>query len=160
MGVRFERTYPSSREAVWRALTDRRALEQCWLEADFEPLTGRRFVLRDLPRGLLGGLVRGEVLEAVRPSRLRYSWGVGAHPPSFVTWELHEAGESTRVVLEHRGFRGLVGKLSASAQCLAWRRYLARELPEAAELFDRRGPEAAFPKPPRHVRLGPLAYLL
>jgi uncharacterized protein YndB with AHSA1/START domain len=158
--VRLERTYPFPREALWRALTDRRALEQRWLEADFEPVTGRRFVLRDLPRGPFGGAVRGEVLEAARPLRLRYSWSVAGRPPSFVTWELHEAGAGTRVVLEHRGFKGLGGRVRACVYCLAWRRYLGRELPEAAELFDRRGPEAAFPKPPRHVRLGPLAYLL
>ncbi|HEU4411589.1 MAG TPA: SRPBCC domain-containing protein [Polyangiaceae bacterium] len=158
--MRFERTYPFSREALWLALTDRRALEQRWLEADFEPLAGRRFVLRDLARGPFGGLVRGEVLEAVRPLRLRHSWSVGGRPPSSVTWELHEIEGGTRIVLEHRGFRGTGGRLWALVHCLTWRRYLAGELPEAAELFDRRGPDAAFPKPPRHVRLGRLAYLL
>lgn len=159
--MRFERTYPYPREALWLALTERRALEQHWLEADFEPAAGRRFVLRDLPRGPFGGLVRGEVLEAARPLRLRYSWSTDQRDePSVVTWELHEAGDATRVVLEHRGFRGLRSRLSAGLQCLAWRGYLARELPEAAELFARRGPDAVFPKPPRHVRLGRLAYPL
>ncbi len=159
--MRFERTYPHPREAIWCALTDRRALEQCWLEADFDPARGRRFALRGLARGPWGGLVRGEVLEAARPSRLRYSWSAeGRGAPSFVTWELYEEGENTRVVLEHVGFRGPRARLASTLLCLAWRGYLRRELPEAAQLFARRGPEAAFPKPPRRLRLGALASLL
>lgn len=159
--MRFERTYPYPREALWRALTDRRALEQRWLEADFEATAGRRFLLRDLPRGPWAGLVRGEVLEAAPPLRLRCSWAPSARgAASYVTWQLHEAGDGTHVVLEHRGFRGLGGKLLAGLHYLGWRAYLRRGLPEAADLFARRGPDAAFPKPPRHVRRGPLAFLL
>lgn len=154
MSLRFERDYPYPREAVWRAITDRRALEQRWLEADFAPAIGRAFTLRDLPRGPWKGAVRGAVLEAEPPARLRYSWAIeGLGAPTFVTWQLYERGEGTRVVLAHVGFRGLRGQLGAALHSLAWRRYLRRALPEAADLFARRGPDAAFATPPRHVRV-------
>jgi uncharacterized protein YndB with AHSA1/START domain len=158
--VRFERRYPHSRDALWLALTSQNALEQGWLEADFEPTPGRRFTLRDLPRGLWGELVRGEVLEANRGSLLRYSWQVeGGGVPSTVTWRLAEEGEGARVVLEHEGLHGVRGRLWSLRLCVAWRHYLSRDLPAAAELFDRRGPGAAFPRPPRHVRVGHLVRL-
>ncbi|HEU4538718.1 MAG TPA: SRPBCC domain-containing protein [Polyangiaceae bacterium] len=158
--MRFERHYPHSREALWLALTGRRALEQAWLEADFEPQAGRRFTLRDLPRGPWGGLVRGEVLEAERPAVLRYTWEAGAKgEASTVTWRLFEEGRGARVVFEHEGFRGVRGRLSSLRLCVAWRAYLLRDLPAAADLFDRRGPDAAFPSPPRHVRVGHLVPL-
>jgi uncharacterized protein YndB with AHSA1/START domain len=158
--VRFERRYPHSRDALWLALTSRGALEQGWLEADFEPTPGRRFTLRDLPRGPWGGLVSGEVLEANPGSQLRYSWHVGGGvSPSTVTWRLEEASEGTRVVLEHEGFRGLRGRFWSLRLWVAWCRYLSRDLPAAADLYDRRGPGAAFPRPPRHVRVGHLVPL-
>jgi uncharacterized protein YndB with AHSA1/START domain len=155
MSLRFERDLPFPRDAVWHALTDRRALEQWWLEADFEPEVGYCYALRDLPRGPWNGSVRGEVLAVESRALLRYSWSTaGLARPTFVTWRLAERGEGTGLVLTHDGFRGALGRLAAAAHCVGWGRYLRRALPAAADLFARRGPRAAFGTPPRHVRVG------
>lgn len=101
--LRLERHVAHSPERVWAALTESAQLAQWFMAGTLEPRHGGR--LR-LDSGEEGGTV-GEVLAWDPPRLLTYSWirDGGAGPHSVVHWELHpnDAGDSTLLVLEHRG---------------------------------------------------------
>ena len=60
----------SRRNAVWKALTDPKALSRWFLPGDFEPRMGFRFQFEmGRPK-----LVQGEVIAADREKRLAYKW--------------------------------------------------------------------------------------
>jgi uncharacterized protein YndB with AHSA1/START domain len=99
----FEAIYPHSPERVWQALTDPAALGRWLLPTNFRPRIGFRFRFQ----GGRTDAVKGEVLEADPPKRLRYTWlDVGddgtAGSPSVVTWTLEPTPGGTRVKLEHQ----------------------------------------------------------
>jgi uncharacterized protein YndB with AHSA1/START domain len=97
----------SSREAVWRALTDPDVTQEYWggtrLESDWTPGSELRYV-RD------GELTdRNQVLEAERPARLVHTFNplqapYAGEPPSRVAITLEQSGEVTRLTLEHDEF--------------------------------------------------------
>jgi uncharacterized protein YndB with AHSA1/START domain len=106
-GIRIERVLPRPVEDVFAAWTDPERMRR-WLSP-----TGRAEVHADVVVGgrlrvvMVGDGVRiehhGEFLEVRPPTRLSFTWrspytGV---EPSVVTVELHDAGGSTRLVLEH-----------------------------------------------------------
>lgn len=92
-------------EEVWRALTERAALEDWLLPNDFEPRVGHRFTFRTQPNPQYGfdGLVHCEVLECASPSRLAYTW-TGGGLDTRVTYRLERDGDGTRLFFEQAGF--------------------------------------------------------
>ncbi len=107
--IELTRVYPHSREKVWRALTDAKALSEWLMPNDFQPVVGHKFQFRALPVPMWRGIVDCEVLEVEAPSRLVLSWAghEKMKTPTRVTWRLEEVPGGTRLTLVHSNFQGL-----------------------------------------------------
>jgi uncharacterized protein YndB with AHSA1/START domain len=133
-GIKHVVFYPVPREAVWVALTDRRALAE-WLEPnDFEPVVGHKFRFQTDPGACGSGLSLCEVLEVDPPRKLVYSWQhVPSKPnkpmphPTRVTWTLEEVPGGTKLTLEHTGFRGFGQWFISRMMWIGWK-YMLRKL--------------------------------
>ena len=96
--VRLQRTYDSSIEEVWDALTTPERINRWFLPISGDYQVGGHYQFE--------GNAGGEILDCDRPSRVRVSWVYGempdAGPASEVEVRLTPAGEgSTTVVLQH-----------------------------------------------------------
>ena len=105
--------YPHPVEAVWCALTDRRALAEWLMPNDFEAQVGHKFIFKTDPMPLCGpGVTHCQVLELEAPRRMVWSWdqvpkpGKPAPPTMTVEWRLAPEKDGTRLVLEQRGLEG------------------------------------------------------
>jgi uncharacterized protein YndB with AHSA1/START domain len=116
----LDAVYPHPPERVWRALTDPEELAEL----------GHKFQFRTKPRGTWRGIVDCEVLELDPPRRISYSWlGDPKARATTVTWTLTPIDGGTRLVLEHRGFRGLGGMLLRWILGAGWKKMLRTKLP-------------------------------
>ena len=100
----IERIYNAPVELVWRAITEKELMQK-WLFniLEFEPKVGFQFQFE-------GGeedkryLHLCEVMEVEINKKLTYSWEYdGYEGRSYVTFELIEMGEKTKVILTHSG---------------------------------------------------------
>ena len=100
----IERTYNAPADKVWQAITDKDKMKQWYFELEaFEPEVGFGF-------RFYGGSEQQQYLHIckvteVEPGRkLTHSWQYDGYPgASFVTWELFDEGDKTRVKLTHAG---------------------------------------------------------
>jgi uncharacterized protein YndB with AHSA1/START domain len=100
----IERIYNAPVEKVWKAITDRDQMKQWYFDvAAFKPEVGFEFTFN-------GGkddkvyVHLCKVTEVVPYKKLKHSWAYKDYEGiSFVTWELFEEGNSTRVKLTHEG---------------------------------------------------------
>jgi uncharacterized protein YndB with AHSA1/START domain len=152
MKLRFERTYPFPVDAVWHALTDARAIRQWWVDTDFEPVEGREFFFRDKPQRGWDGMVRGRVLEARPPHRVRFTW-VGSAIDSTVTYDLVETGQGTTLTLTHEGLDGLKGLLIGTMLRFGWRGFVRQDVPRLAGHIAAHGLSTPFPTPAKAARV-------
>ena len=105
--IQREILIPQPREQVWRALADSAALAEWMFPNDFVPRVGHHFTFQVPPNpkvGFDGMVVRCEVLECERPSRLAFSWSAGGLVDTQVSFRLEPDGEGTRLLFEHSGF--------------------------------------------------------
>jgi uncharacterized protein YndB with AHSA1/START domain len=121
--VVVEAEYPYAPERVWRALTDRRALNEWLMENDFEPRLGHRFQFKTRPAPGFDGIVNCEVLELDEPHKLVYSWR-GGPIDTKVTWTLEPTKTGTRLVMQHTGFKGLKGLMLCKMLGSGWNKML------------------------------------
>jgi uncharacterized protein YndB with AHSA1/START domain len=127
--LRFEAFYDVPVAEVWRALTDAKALSEWLMPNDFEPTVGHQFRFRDKPQGGWDGIVHCEVTEIIPEQRLSYTWKSDALDTT-VTWSLQGHGADTRLVLEHKGFRGLSALMISMMLSRGWRgTLLGKKLP-------------------------------
>lgn len=105
--------FPQTPALIWRALTDPALLARWLMPNDILPVVGHRFTFQAQPVPGWDGVVRCEVLAAVPPRLLRYSWrggsqelsGYGHRLDTTVTWTLTPAADGgTDVRLCHDGF--------------------------------------------------------
>lgn len=137
--LKFQAYYEQPRERVWAALTNREAIAAWLMPNDFQPRLGHRFQFRTKPAPGFNGIVDCEVLEIDPPRRLVYSW-VGGGIDTTVAWTLEEDGKGTRLVLEHKGFRGLHGLFASSVLGKGWKsRMLRLRLPTVLAGWDGTG---------------------
>lgn len=102
--VIVERVYNAPISKVWTAITDKTEMKQWYFDlAEFKPEVGFKFQF-------MGGtednqyLHLCEILEVVPQKKLTYSWRYdGYEGNSFVTFELFEEGNNTRLKLTHLG---------------------------------------------------------
>ena len=101
--IRLEVTYPHPPERVWKALTDRKALEKWLMPNDFLPRLGHRFrFVREGAGRRKREEVQCEVVELDAPRRLAYTWRSDPEtPPELVCWTLEPVEAGTRLRLEH-----------------------------------------------------------
>src|SRR2546428_10049325 len=100
----IERTYNAPVERVWKAITDKNEMKQWYFDlAEFRTEVGFEFQF------LAGNdnkqfLHLCKVTEVVPKQKLTYSWRYDGHEGnSFVTWELFDEGDKTRLKLTHAG---------------------------------------------------------
>jgi uncharacterized protein YndB with AHSA1/START domain len=127
----LDAVYPHPPERVWRALTDPKELAAWLMPNDFAPVVGHKFQFRVKPQWGWRGIVDCEVLEVDPPRRLSYTWqGDPKYRVTTVTWSLEPAPDGTRLVLEHRGFRGFGGMLLKWMLGSGWKGMLKTSLPD------------------------------
>jgi uncharacterized protein YndB with AHSA1/START domain len=106
--VTMERSYNAPKERVWQALTNVENLRKWFFDVSgFEPKLGFKFEFS----GDCGDDINDEhyvhyceVTDLIEGEKLTYSWSYKDYEGmSYVTWQLFNQGEGTRVVLTHRG---------------------------------------------------------
>ncbi len=129
--IEIETFYPYAPELVWDALTDPDALKQWLMDNDFKAEVGHKFQFRTKGNRFWRGIVDGEVLEVVKPSRLVYSWkGDEKGPTTTVSWTLERHGDGTRLTLLHSGFTGVGGFiLSKLIMGPGWKKMMRKRIP-------------------------------
>lgn len=106
----LDQFYPHPPAKVWRAITTPELMGRWLMEPiGFEPVAGNRFRMkaRPMPAVNFSGEVRCEVLEAIEPQRLSFSWNDANSADDSgwtVTWDLHPEGRGTRMLFTHSGF--------------------------------------------------------
>jgi len=128
----IERTYNAPVEQVWQAITNRDQMEQWYFKLkEFKPEVGFVFEFE-------GGtpektyLHRCQITEVIQNKKLTHSWKYVGYPgESFVTWELFDEGDKTRVKLTHKGLETFDHNnkdFSASNFAMGWTSILGESL--------------------------------
>lgn len=129
--IRVEQTYPQTPAAVWEAITEVEKM-RAWYFPNIPAFKAEPGFKTEFPVECGGRtfLHRWTVTEAVPPKKLVYNWRYGGHPgDSFVTFDLMEAGEGTRLTLTHRmveAFPGNIPEFSRKSCSEGWA-YLIRK---------------------------------
>lgn len=100
----IEQTYNATISRVWDAITNNDKMKEWYFKLeDFKPEVGFKFTFD-------GGSKEKtykhlcEVTEVVPGRKLTHSWTYDGYPgESFVTWELFDEGDKTRLRLTHAG---------------------------------------------------------
>ena len=101
----IERTFNAPISKVWKALTDKDEMKQWYFDlSEFKPVVG--FEFQFFGEGKTGEkfLHLCKIIEVVKNKKLKHSWRYdGYEGNSFVTFELFEEGDKTRLKLTHEG---------------------------------------------------------
>lgn len=135
--LKLSQFYPHPPAAVWKAITDSRALARWLMENDFQPKVGHRCQFRTKPSPGFSGIVDCEVLEVQAPHRLRYTWTSGKNRPQDITWSIEAVPGGSRLNLVHSGFQGFGGILLSFMMSAGWRRKLPTTVAELVADADR-----------------------
>lgn len=131
--LRFEEHYPFPPERVWDAITDSAALADWLMPNDFQPRLGHRFQFRTKPAPGFDGIVNCEVIALGPPRRLAYTWK-GGSIDTVVTFTLEPTPTGTKLILEHKGFRGARAIMVSFILAGGWRKsILPKRLPAVLE---------------------------
>ena len=101
----IERTFNAPVEKIWKAITDNDQMKQWYFDlSEFKPVVG--FEFRFTGEGHKGEkyLHICKITDVIVNKKLRYSWKYdNLEGMSYVTFELFEAGDQTRLKLSHEG---------------------------------------------------------
>jgi uncharacterized protein YndB with AHSA1/START domain len=100
----IERTYNAPVDKVWQAITDKNKMKQWYFDLkEFKPEVGFEFQF-------IGGskeksyLHLCKIIEVIPGKKLTHTWTYDSYPgESFVTFELFDEGDNTRLKLTHVG---------------------------------------------------------
>lgn len=103
--IQIKISYKATIHQVWNALTNKDEMKHWYFNLpEFKPEVGFEFQFyggKDLNNQYLHLC---KIIEANEPSKLTYSWRYSGYPgDSFVTFELEELDETTKVTLTHSG---------------------------------------------------------
>jgi len=100
----IERTYNAPVQKVWKAITDRDQMKQWYFTfEEFKPEVGFEFEFEGGPDDRKY-LHKCKIIEVIVNKKLTYSWRYdGYEGNSFVTFELFDEGDKTRLKLTHEG---------------------------------------------------------
>lgn len=100
----IERTYNAPIEKVWKAITDKGQMKQWYFDIEkFEPEIGFEFQFEGSNEDKTY-LHLCKITEVIVGKKLTYSWRYdGYEGISFVTFELFEESDKTRLKLTHEG---------------------------------------------------------
>lgn len=134
--LRFEELYPYPPERVWEAITDPEAISDWLMPTDFAPRVGHKFQFHTKPAPGFDGTVHCEVIELEPPRRLSYTWK-GGGIDTVVTFTLEATAEGTRLILEHKGFRGMRATMVSLIMSSGWKnKILPKGLPAALSRYE------------------------
>lgn len=102
----IERTYNAPIEKVWKAITDKEVMKQWFFDiAEFKPQVGFEFQFEGSNEERYY-LHLCKITEVIPGKKLAYSWRYNGYEGiSFVTWELFDEGDKTRLKLTHEGLK-------------------------------------------------------
>jgi uncharacterized protein YndB with AHSA1/START domain len=123
---------------VWKALTDSNLMKQWYFDIPgFKPEVGFEFQFTGGEPGGKQYVHLCRVMEAVPNKKLKHSWRYeGYEGDSFVTWELFEDGNKTRVKLTHEGLETFppVKELARENFIAGWNGFVNQLLPDIVEV--------------------------
>ena len=101
----IEHTYHASIEKTWRALTDKDEMKKWYFDLkEFIPEVGFEFQFYGEGKTGEKYLHLCKITTVIKNKKLQYSWRYdGYEGISFVTFELFEEGEKTKLKLTHEG---------------------------------------------------------
>ena len=133
----IERTYNAPIEKVWKAITDKDQMKQWYFDiAEFKPEVGFefQFVAGDENKKYLHIC---KVTEVVEGKKLTHSWKYeGQSAETYVTWELFDENNQTRLKLTHEGLERIAEYGSAFAKenfAKGWTQIVGTALKEFVE---------------------------
>jgi len=132
----IERTYNATADRVWQAITDRDKMEQWYFKLkEFRPEVGFEFEFEGGPPEKIF-LHLCKVTEVIPGKKLTHSWRYdGYEGNSFVTWEIFDEGDKTRVKLTHAGLETFpaIPEFAKENFVMGWTDILGRTLKEYLE---------------------------
>jgi len=132
----IERTYNATADRVWQAITDRDKMEQWYFKLkEFKPEVGFEFEFEGGPPEKIF-LHLCKVTEVIPGKKLTHSWRYdGYEGNSFVTWEIFDEGDKTRVKLTHAGLETFpaIPEFAKENFVMGWTDILGRMLKEYLE---------------------------
>ncbi len=101
----IERTYNATIDKVWNAITNKEAMKKWYFDiAAFKPEVGFEFQFHGKGKEGEDYLHLCKITEVVKEKKLKHSWRYdGYEGISYVSFELFEEGDKTRVKLTHEG---------------------------------------------------------
>ncbi len=101
----IERTFNAPVADVWQAITQKELMKEWYFDLpDFKPEVGFKFEFKGGPSPEKQYLHLCQVTEVIKEKKLKYSWRYdGFEGNSFVTFELFDQGNKTKLVLTHEG---------------------------------------------------------
>lgn len=101
----IERTFNAQVSDVWKAITQKELMKEWYFDlAAFKPVVGFTFQFKGGPTPEKQYLHLCEIVEVIPEKKLKHSWRYdGFEGNSFVTFELFEEGDKTKLVLTHEG---------------------------------------------------------
>jgi len=101
----IERVFDAPISKVWSAITDKNEMKNWYFDlAEFNAEPGFKFQFTGGPTPEKQYLHLCEITEVIPEKKLTYSWRYNGYAGnSFVTFELFEQGNKTRVKLTHKG---------------------------------------------------------
>lgn len=100
----IERRFNASVSTVWEAITDKDKMKRWYFNLpEFRPEVGIEFRFDGGPDGRIYKHVC-KIIEVIADKKLKHSWQYeGYEGNSFVTFELYDEGDKTRLKLTHQG---------------------------------------------------------
>lgn len=126
--IAVEEELPFPIESVWQALIDPVALGEWVMPVDgFAPVVGQRFRFQAPRMPGWDGVINCEVLAVEPRKRMVIRWqGSRMRSPTTLTWTLTPTDTGTRLRIDHQGFEGPTGVLSALMHKSGWRKMTRR----------------------------------
>lgn len=132
----IERTYKAKPDRVWQAITDKDKMKEWYFDLkEFKPEVGFEFEFSGGPPEK-SYLHLCKVTEVITGQKLTHSWRYDGYAGnSFVTWELFDEGDKTRVKLTHAGLETFpdIPDFAPKNFEMGWTDILGRSLKEYLE---------------------------
>lgn len=102
---KLERIFKANRKDVWRVITEKELMRQWYFDLpEFKAEVGFVFEVTGGEEGGTQYLHRFEITEVIPFEKLRHTWEfVGYEGDSYLTYELFDEGENTKLILTHSG---------------------------------------------------------
>jgi uncharacterized protein YndB with AHSA1/START domain len=101
----IQRIFNANRKEVWRAITEKDLMKQWYFDLlEFKPEVGFIFEFNGGSDGGVQYLHRCQIIEVIAEQKLTHTWCyVGCEGISYLTFELFDEGENTKLKLKHSG---------------------------------------------------------